>query len=764
MKRFVLILLLLCILLTACMHKNEIGSEDQEKVLDQTQNELAVQPQDKAQKPTLKMIQSRIDIKQIENNTLKPFIPTYEAKVAPYTIAKDLSNVVNIGQFSGFTPEQIRMLVENGFVVVPSTDTKMHYVYDLNEYYRVPNFITVDSVLHTFHQFYSKSLMHIESNYLFEDLNRLTANMLEASIRVYDVLHDEQLKKLQEKNIVYLFVARKLINPDLPLDARIQPEWLALAKQELALIAEADGYALSPLLRFDLDYSQFTIRGHYTRNEELGRYFQTMMWLGTVPYAFYDEEDNFLYENVLQALLLAYTTFIENGEESSADLWAKIYIPTGQYVGLSDDVHVYQMHDVILSVYGEVEDPNIFNAQPYHDALVQAIMALPEPKIQGKYTNVTTPVQKQFRFMGQRFILDGYILQELMQPIVRPVPSGLDVMGVLGSKIAEHLLLNVLRPQDHWPEYIERYYELKDLVASTDQKEWRTNLFNGWLWAIQEVLREFAPESGMPWFMTTEAWKYKSLNAALGSYTELKHDTVLYGKQPVAEAGGMIDWENLHYVEPNVPLYSKLLYLTEYTVSVLKEHGMLNEDLEQGAESFQMLLNLLIECSIKELHNEPLSEEENLYLLGYGGWIEFIARNFLNVMTDDFSTIEVAELLVSDIATIAPNEYSSGGYVLLGTGYFDHIYVIVPMNGKLYLTRGSVYSYYEFLSDQRLTNEQWWEWNGIFKAESEYGSYVEKVDPSPLRPDQPFWIENFKVDHNEIEIQDLEVDWSRLND
>lgn len=517
-------------------------------------------------------------------------------------------------------------------------------------------------------------------------------------------------------------------------------------------------------MRFDLDYSQFTIRGHYTRSEELGRYFQTMMWFGTVPYAFYDKEENFLYENVLQALLLAYTTFIELGEESSADLWAKIYIPTGQYVGLSDDIHVYQMHDVILSVYGDIDDPNVFNDEQYYTALVQAIQALPEPKIQGKYTKVTTPTNKQFRFMGQRYILDGYILQELMQPIVRPVPSGLDVMGVLGSKVAEHLLLNVIRPQDNWPDYINKYRELKDFVASLDQEEWKRNLYNGWLWVIQQALTEFHPESGIPWFMTTEAWKYKSLNAALGSYTELKHDTVLYGKQPVAEMGGIIDWENLHYVEPNVPLYSKLLFMTEYTISVLKEHGMLNPDFEEGTQSFQRMLQLLIDCSIKELRNEPLTEEENFRLLSFGGWMENITRNLLNVMADDFSTIEVADLLVTDIATIAPNELSEGAIVTLATGYFDHIYVIVPMNGKLYLSRGSVYSYYEFLSGKRLTDEEWWELNGIRKVDSEYGTYVEKVDPLPERPAQPFWIQNFKVDHNGIEIQDLEVDWSRLND
>ncbi|HPV01662.1 MAG TPA: hypothetical protein PK127_04205 [Clostridiales bacterium] len=47
---------------------------------------------------------------------------SYVAGVIPYKVMPDLSNVVNAGQFEGFTDKQLRMLAENGFLVVPSTD------------------------------------------------------------------------------------------------------------------------------------------------------------------------------------------------------------------------------------------------------------------------------------------------------------------------------------------------------------------------------------------------------------------------------------------------------------------------------------------------------------------------------------------------------------------------------------------------------------------------------------------------------------------
>ena len=53
------------------------------------------------------------------------------------------------------------------------------------------------------------------------------------------------------------------------------------------------------------------------------------------------------------------------------------------------------------------------------------------------------------------------------------------------------------------------------MVSGYDKDYWQSNLYNGWLWSLQSVLKEYEADSGMPFFMTTQAWKYKSLNAAL---------------------------------------------------------------------------------------------------------------------------------------------------------------------------------------------------------------------------------------------------------
>jgi hypothetical protein len=769
MKRIGVLLLCLCLILTGCQ-----GSKVKNQADDTITNNTKVEANDPKEDLQATDIPDsagegvasavlKLDSNWTSVDTVKPrrvayTKPEYEAKVPSYQIAGDLSNIENIDQFSGFTKEQIKLLVNHGFVVLPTQSTKMYYTYDTNEYNGVPNFITADTVLHLYHQFYDKSLIHIESAFLYKDLELMTEQMLEKSIRLWNQLQEKELKELQRSNVVYFLVARMLLLQTPELQVEVDQELAGLARQEYELCMKAESISKSPLLLHDVDYTQFTVRGHYTRTQELGRFFRTMMWFGTFPYSLY-QEGEYQSDNVLRSLLMTYTTFAESEQVCDAELWSNIFLPTASYVGLSDDIDVFTMNRLRREVFGEEENPEIFNDKAYSAKLEKAVKALPEPRIQGKSVTVKLQTEKQFRFMGQRYVLDSDILQDLVEPILRPLPSGLDVMGVLGSNLAEQLQFEVYKPQDAWSGYTLNYKAWKEKIAGMQPQDWSSNLYSGWLWTITEALKEYEPNSGMPFFMTTQAWKNKALNTALASYTELKHDTVLYGKQAMAEMGGPVEYADYHYVEPQPELYSKLYYLTDYTVSVLQERNMLNESLLEGANRYKDLLQLLITCSRKELRNEPLTEEENDSLLRYGGSLENISGSFLGaIVDDDYPSIEISDMLVSDISS------SAGFYLSLGTGYFDDIYVVAPMNGKLYLCRGSVYSHYEFISTQRLTDEEWWGWNGITVKHYDFADFPEIGEALEKLPIQPEWTKTFKSNQNNVTIKPLEIDWDKLKE
>ena len=82
--------------------------------------------------------------------------------------------------------------------------------------------------------------------------------------------------------------------------------------------------------------------------------------------------------------------------------------------------------------------------------------------------------------------------------------------------------------------------------------------------------------------------------------------------------------------------------------------------------------------------------------------------------------------VIADFHTIAPNKYSEGGYMEAGVGPAYEIYVVVPIDGKLYLTRGAIFSYHEFISGERLTDEKWQEMIETGKA-----------------PNMPSWTDSF---------------------
>jgi hypothetical protein len=75
--------------------------------------------------------------------------------------------------------------------------------------------------------------------------------------------------------------------------------------------------------------------------------------------------------------------------------------------------------------------------------------------------------------------------------------------------------------------------------------------------------------------------------------------------------------------------------------------------------------------------------------------------------------------------------HNSEGYCLEeAIGHLDEIYVVVPIGGELRLTRGAIFSYYEFtyLAAHRLNDEAWQE--------------MIKRDSAPPRPS---WISSYLV-------------------
>lgn len=631
------------------------------------------------------------------------------ASVAPYSVNSDLSNITNLVQYGEFTLQQKLLLSKNAFVVSPTQEEQLFYIYEKNEYLKIPNFVTTDSVLQIYHIFYDYTLRNLESDQLLGLLEEFTQSMLKKSLDIYNAIENPEVKTAAFKNAAIFAVAQLLLQKPL---TNIPPDISALAEKEYALIKDEGGFQKSSIFPYSLDYSQFKPRGHYTRSEDFSRYFRAMMWYGQAPFPLYKdmEEKERNVEQTLQALLITYMIFLENTGTPDRELWEKIYEPTAFFVGKSDDLTIYDYQKLLSSVYGDNIDIEKLNDPAKLGALYEAAKKLPEPKIQAQYSSVDTPVGKQFRVMGQRYIPDSEIIQKLVAPPMRPIPSGLDIMAALGSNRAAELQLQ--KEENAWEGYPAALKKMKEQCSNIPDSTWRSNMYYGWLWTLSSFSKPFG--SGYPSFMTNEAWDDKSLNTALGSWSELRHDTILYGKQSGAECGGEEAPKLVGYVEPSVEVYERLLWLTRYSKESLDQRGLLSNEVRDSVQRFEDLLNFLITCSVKELRNEELSQDEYNQILTYGGLLEYLTSS-LSTDEEIGSWYEITSeadknmALIADFHTLAPNAFSDGGYMEAGVGPAQEIYVVVPIGGKLVLTRGAVFSYYEFLNSTgtRLTDEEW---------------------------------------------------------
>ncbi|HWQ29442.1 MAG TPA: DUF3160 domain-containing protein [Negativicutes bacterium] len=633
----------------------------------------------------------------------------YTAKVPGYSINADLSNIENLEQFGSFTEGQKALLAKNGFVVTPKKEEQLFYIYENNEYLLAPSFVTVDSVLQVYHVFYDYSLRRLENETLVSELKKLTDSMLRKSVELYGKIQNERLKELELKNIAYFGVAALALGIELPSDLPAKAK--ELAKQEFDLVKADSGYKPSLIFPYELDYSQYKPRGHYTKNDDLKSFFRAMMWYGQVPFPAYRSGNERNEEQTLQAMLITYILLKDNTNDLES--WQKIYEPTSFYVGQSDDLNLLDYGKLLTRVYGESPDINRLDDKDKMDQLYEAIKELPEPAIVPKYASVSTPAGKQFRLMGQRYIADSEILQELVEPYKRPAPKGLDLMAVLGSKRSHDLLYDFYKEDKTWDGYTKAFDKMKTKFDGLEKEKWQSNMYFGWLWSLKGLLKEFG--EGYPSFMRNEAWQDKSINTALGSWSELRHDTVLYGKGIAAECGGgEMPPQVRGYVEPNIEVYDKLLWLTRYSRENLKAKGILQGELESRMTSFEELLQFLIRCSVKELANEELSKDEYYQLLVYGGWLESLTGS---MMEDAYKWYQITSetdrnmAVIADIATVV-----NGGVLEVGVGPAYEIFTIVPIGGKLYITRGAVFSYYEFMSETRLTDEEWQQLHKYGKA------------------------------------------------
>jgi len=417
-----------------------------------------------------------------------------------------------------------------------------------------------------------------------------------------------------------------------------------------------------------------------------------------------------------------------------------------KYIELKEAILDYPYNPKIYSGLGACE--LLMPCPPLSEKEIQAL------KSQAKELLEKT---KGFRLMGQRFTLDSWLFSEIVSPYsgeymgpkpplptgkkpftftwddiyaeyrkdrpftwvktevkacpppaareVRGFPRGLDLMALLGSERAKEILKS--SGDTEYTDYEKKFFELKKEVDSFSKRDWSKNLYLNWLYVLKSLWNEFG--YGYPTFMQTEAWQDKELNTALASWTELRHDTLLYVKQSytMAEMGGMFQPPVVGYVEPVPEFYARLLNLTKMTnqgfKSLIPRQELEKLMIEAGLNRFTEILSKLLDISKKELENIPLNDNEYSFIENFGS----ISEGLISTVSGGEVDPEVFKtVLVADVHTDGNTEK----VLEEGVGYIKTAVIAYKLpEGHILLGVGPTFSYYEFKQpmENRLTDEEW---------------------------------------------------------
>ena len=678
-------------------------------------------------------------------------------------------NSVKFANDPGLNDAQRALLAQNGFVVIPAGFEQFSNAYgeddvwwtypDNLDWQSTPTpdqmghayFVTTDAMLHSLHYVFDNLLTDLEKNAFVPIMvNDVLTPMVQTAVAQAQSAQGTPLATPAYNAALYLTVALELFQPG-AAQTLVSPQMLADASTVVQMAMAGEGQGPIDFLNGYLeDFSQYRPRGHYAGDVTLEQYFRAMIWLGRITFLANDDAQNEIALLVLRTLRSA---------PGAAQGWQNVHDTLTFLVGPVDDLTPLDYSTLSDAIFGpemaldRLSDPALlaqFKAQ---------VAQLPGPRINGLIVSNDTTAEelasktRGFRLMGQRFTFDGYVMQQLMYPYVgtrenpRLLPLGLDVPSVLGpSTIAQQLLANT--GVSSFANYDLQADKMRTEAGALTQDQWLENTYGGWLWALDPLWNR---DSAMyPPMMSTEAWLRKDLQTGLASWTELKHDTVLYIKQPGGLGGGGAPLTSFGYVEPNPLVFARIAVVAAMTYQGLTARAM---DQQMDLRGYQMpgtdgpdkvtaylrqyeinglqatLYQLksvatqsaqFAEMARKELAGEPLTEDEYWAIYHMG---TFLYSVLYALWSGDGPPDPVA--LVTDVAS----NPSAQSVLQEAVGGVDYIYAVVPTPyGGTQLVRGGVFSYYEWVGNinQRMTDQEW-------RAQVKSGSL-------PARPD---WVSTF---------------------
>jgi Protein of unknown function (DUF3160) len=638
--------------------------------------------------------------------------------------------------------DELAKFKKNGFVV----SERMGASNFIEMYYRIyardmPVFVSSDAILHAWHHSYDAMLEEVETGYLHPSLSQILSSMHNSIPDVQKDYGEGILKDSVKDADYFLTVAISL------LQGGAAPTKLNQDERVKKTLKACNDLQMEKFNLFgrdrDVDFSQFKVRGHYEKSDTLKRYFKAMMWLGRTDLRVAGYPGNTSPRELGAALVLH--DLLERSKQFQA--WQNFDSTIQTFVGKTDSMTFAQLGEVLKD--SKIQSPAQMKADKNLTDLQEAILASKAglQDIRGDIFQSGEPLPRSFTFLGQKFVVDSWALNKCVyediewdgQKVKRKVPSCLDVgFAVFGNNQLVPQLVERINNRNGHPlrdgmPYQHNLVAVRNVIDRLPDSYWEENLYTHWLGSLRELSKP-TTDAKNPQVMQTRAWAMKSVNTTMASWTELRHDTILYAKQSYANVSCFYP---AGYVEPLPAFWGRLHRMAQATGQLLGKVPYPESMKHQKSahveycKHFATTVEMLKAISEKELAQKELNAAETKFLgelvevsLGCGGPPSYYGW-YPRLLYGPGDDITRWDALVADVHTDPMS-----GVLHQGVGNVDLMVVAIDNGKDRMLFLGPTMSHYEF------------ELNGANrKSDSEWRADL-KVGKTPPRPE---WTRDYLV-------------------
>lgn len=281
-----------------------------------------------------------INLKKKAKPTLRDLFPHKDLGGAPIQPIF-LGNI----KIPGLSPGAMQSLGVNYYCVVNNTEfNSFSDSYKWNRVNGKANFVTADSLMHPYFAFKNGIMGSVIEEHLYSDLFHLLNAIIKATISDYKQAEDDEVKDDLQRNLAYLTVGLRLLDPEAELpdiggaDKLVEVDYKSCRKGIRAK---------SVIFNQNVDFSYCTPWGWYAKSPKVARFYQSYQWLSKVYFPFRNVTVNTIAGggNSFRRAVLLYRslTLAKVGESQALLLWNRV----GNGFALCGMDPYYRIHTIL---------------------------------------------------------------------------------------------------------------------------------------------------------------------------------------------------------------------------------------------------------------------------------------------------------------------------------------------------------------------------------------------------------------------------------